>query len=91
MWPWQQLYCRMSLFSARLRRWYDVHGALRPSVVWVTKSGRVKLADSELGSVLAKGPVADLKDSLQFFQDLTLTLILIMAKKSYFKYLNGQK
>ena len=31
-----------------------VHGALRPSVVWVTKSGRVKLGDLELGSALVK-------------------------------------
>jgi hypothetical protein len=32
----------------------QVHGALRPSAVWVTKSGRVKVADLELGAVLAK-------------------------------------
>jgi serine/threonine protein kinase len=30
------------------------HGALRPSVVWVTKSGRVKLGDLELGSAMVK-------------------------------------
>jgi eukaryotic-like serine/threonine-protein kinase len=31
-----------------------VHGALRPSIVWVTQSGRVKLGDLELGTTLAK-------------------------------------
>ncbi|HET8939145.1 MAG TPA: protein kinase [Polyangiales bacterium] len=31
-----------------------VHGALRPSIVWVTQSGRVKLGDLELGAALAK-------------------------------------
>jgi len=30
------------------------HGALRPGIVWVTQSGRVKLGDLELGTALAK-------------------------------------
>jgi serine/threonine protein kinase len=30
------------------------HGALRPSIVWVTQSGRVKLGDLELGAALAQ-------------------------------------
>lgn len=30
------------------------HGALRPGIVWVTQSGRVKLGDLELGAALAK-------------------------------------
>ncbi|MAQ15883.1 MAG: hypothetical protein CMN30_13950 [Sandaracinus sp.] len=41
------------------------HGALRPSVVWVTESGRVKLADLGLGKALveARGPeVFDARD-----------------------------
>ncbi|MEY4578366.1 MAG: hypothetical protein RL701_3069, partial [Pseudomonadota bacterium] len=37
-----------------------VHGALRPSIVWVTKSGRVKVADAELGSALVRAGRADL-------------------------------
>jgi eukaryotic-like serine/threonine-protein kinase len=36
------------------------HGALRPSIVWVTQSGRVKLGDLELGATLAKLGRADL-------------------------------
>jgi len=38
----------------------SAHGALRPSVVWVTKSGRVKLADHELGSALVQLGRSDL-------------------------------
>ena len=41
------------------------HGTLRPSVVWVTESGRVKLADLGLGKALveARGPsVFDARD-----------------------------
>lgn len=30
------------------------HGALRPSIVWVTQSGRVKVTDLELGTALAR-------------------------------------
>jgi serine/threonine-protein kinase len=38
----------------------SAHGALRPGVIWVTKSGRVKLADYELGSALAQLGRSDL-------------------------------
>jgi serine/threonine protein kinase len=36
------------------------HGALRPGIVWVTQSGRVKLGDLELGTALAKLGRSDL-------------------------------
>ncbi|MET0390381.1 MAG: protein kinase [Polyangiales bacterium] len=39
------------------------HGALRPSIVWVTKSGRVKVADTDLGSALATLGRVDLMPS----------------------------
>ncbi|HTU58055.1 MAG TPA: hypothetical protein VMF89_06470, partial [Polyangiales bacterium] len=36
------------------------HGALRPGIVWVTQSGRVKLGDLELSTALAKLGRSDL-------------------------------
>jgi serine/threonine protein kinase len=41
------------------------HGALRPSIVWVTKAGRVKLSDIELGSSLVKMGRGDLLPSYE--------------------------
>jgi serine/threonine protein kinase len=41
------------------------HGALRPNIVWVTQSGRVKLGDLELGAALAKLGRTDLLPSAE--------------------------
>lgn len=41
------------------------HGALRPTIVWVTKAGRVKLSDIELGSSLVKMGRGDLLPSYE--------------------------
>jgi serine/threonine protein kinase len=37
-----------------------IHGALRPSVVWVSKAGRVKVGDLGVGAALAKSARVDL-------------------------------
>jgi eukaryotic-like serine/threonine-protein kinase len=37
-----------------------IHGALRPSVVWVSKSGRVKVGDLGVGAALVKSRRIDL-------------------------------
>lgn len=48
-----------------LREHSGIHAALRPSSVWVTGSGRVKLADAELGSALVKMKRIDLLPSYE--------------------------